>query len=179
MGGTSAVSVPPHWYRHDGRRSRIRGGGATRGGGVLQGTYWPVEELWVGDTGESVTMTGADEAAQEGRAERPLLPTGNISSSDSWVRSTTATGSLCADCLYFTLTTSIPLSSSVSSLSLLDDSQSSCRSGAEGPSSMLWACMPDGPGNEFEFRALGWGGGTGSSSCCCSSFTPSSLAPCP
>jgi hypothetical protein len=33
----------------------------------------------------------------------------------------------------------------VSSLSLLDDSQSSCRSGADGPSSFVWACMPDGP----------------------------------
>jgi hypothetical protein len=33
----------------------------------------------------------------------------------------------------------------VSSLSLLDDSQSSCRSGADGPSSFAWACMPDGP----------------------------------
>lgn len=44
----------------------------------------------------------------------------------------------CADCCwYFTLTTSMPLSSSVSSLSLLDDSQSSCRSGADGPSSFV------------------------------------------
>jgi hypothetical protein len=52
---------------------------------------------------------------------------------------------LCADCLYWTPTTSMPLSSSVSSLSLLDDRQSSCRSGAEGPSSIVWAWMPDGP----------------------------------
>lgn len=52
---------------------------------------------------------------------------------------------LCADCLYWTPTTSMPLSSSVSSLSLLDDNQSSCRSGAEGPFSIVWDCMPDGP----------------------------------
>jgi hypothetical protein len=63
-----------------------------RGGGVLQGMYWPVEVLWMGDTGESVT-TGADEGAHEGTAGCPPPLTGNISSSDSCVRSTTATGS--------------------------------------------------------------------------------------
>jgi len=47
----------------------------------------------MGDTGESVTTTGADEGAQEGTAGCPPPLTGNISSSDSCVRSTTATGS--------------------------------------------------------------------------------------
>lgn len=64
-----------------------------RDGGVLQGMYWPAEELWMGETGESVTTTGADEVAQEGTGGCPLPLTGNISSSDSCVKSTTATGS--------------------------------------------------------------------------------------
>jgi len=60
----------------------MRGGGAARGG-VLQGMYCPVEELWLGDVEQSVTTTGAEEATQVDRVGCPLLLTGNISSSDS------------------------------------------------------------------------------------------------